>query len=275
MNAAWNRAFPNCISDAAGRRCNTTLKWGLRALITPPWAQDIGHDLDVTALKELISGTPPPLVVLDLPAGMEPPHGLPPHSWTVPRHTRQSALNSENDPVDSWPATRRKQLSRATREGMLTKQCHDLSLLVELHQSARVRKGLNSDESALSPLLEALLQEPDTHAWTVHTAQGEVLAGGVFHGAGDGRCVYGFGGQFRTTSPGTSSRATVLLIGTAMRHAAQNGAHTFDFGGSMDAGVDRFYSEFGAPAIVKHRLVRVSRWWQPLLRWRRPDLFPV
>ena len=101
------------------------------------------------------------------------------------------------------------------------------------------------------------------------------MAGGVFHGAEDNRCIYGFGGQFRTEQPGDSSRASVLMIGTAMRHATEQGSAVFDFGGSQDQGVDRFYSEFGAERIPKWRLVRIRGMWKPVLRWRRPDLFPA
>jgi len=273
MNAAWDRTFPDCTNSAAGRSKATKLKWGLSALATLPWAQDIGPTADPTALKAALNNAKQTLVVLDLPAGMAPPSDLPPNSWTVARHTRQSALSAENDPIEAWPSTRRKQYRRAEREGMTVHPCSDLTLMVELHQAARIRKGLTSDEQALKRLLKELLRETDTHAWTVQDAQGEVLAGGVFHGANDGRCIYGFGGQFRSERPGDSSRATVLLIGHAMRHAAQMGAHTFDFGGSMDQGVDRFYAEFGAPIKTKHRLVRMSPIWRPLFRWRRPDLF--
>ena len=273
MNAAWDRAFPDCISDAAGRRKGTHLKWGMAALATPPWAQDIGAEPDFTALQKVLLEAPQKLVVLDLPAGMTAPLPLPKNTWIVPRHTRQLMLSSENDPVGSWPSTRRKQLNRAEREGMVAQRCNDVDLLVELHQAARIRKGLSSDEQALRTLLEALLEEPDTHAWTVHSAEGHTLSGGVFHGANDGRCIYGFGGQFRGANRSATSRATVLLIGQAMRHAAQNGAHTFDFGGSMDPGVDRFYAEFGAPSIDKQRLVRMPSFWKPLFKWRRPDLF--
>jgi hypothetical protein len=58
-----------------------------------------------------------------------------------------------------------------------------------------------------------------------------------------------------------------------MRYAAQEGTMTFDFGGSMDPGVDRFYAEFGAEAVPKIRLVKMAPWWKPIMRWRRPDLF--
>ena len=273
MNAAWDRAFPDCTHDAAGRRTPQRLRFGLTALTTPPWAQDIGHGPDLQAITTLLQTAAEPLIVLDLPATMTPPE-LPSGSWAVERHTRQSALRPNEDPVDAWPSTRRKQLRRAERECMAVEQTADLNVLVQLHQAARDRKGLKSDAQTLHTLLEQLLEEPDTHAWTVRHASGQVLAGGVFHGTGDGRCVYGFGGQFRTGEPGESSRASVLLIATAMRHAATQGANPFDFGGSQDAGVDRFYAEFAAERVPKWKLVRIRGLWKPLLRWQRPDLFP-
>ena len=67
-----------------------------------------------------------------------------------------------------------------------------------------------------------------------------------------------------------SSRASVLLIATAMRrrHA---GASPFDFE-EVDAGVDR-YAEFGAERVPKWKVVRIRGLWKP--RWQRQDLFPV
>ena len=273
MNAAWDRTFPNCIHDAAGRRMNITMRFGLRAMVTPLWAQHIGTTPDHDVLIEALNSPGYGLVVLDLAHGEDLPTPLPKGTWVVKKHTRTLPLSLLEDPVDKWPNHRKKQLRRALRDGALASPTQDLDLLVQLHQAARNRKGLKSDEKALRKLLKALLEEPDTHAWKVTLANGKVAAGGVFHGQESDVCVYGFGGQFRSEIPGESSRATVLLIATAMRHAAEQRAHTFDFGGSMDAGVDRFYAEFGAPIVDKHRLVRMARPWRPILKWRRPDLF--
>ena len=273
MNAAWDRAFPGCIHDAAGRRVPITMKWGLQAVVTPPWAQDIGPIESAGEVATALQQRKAPLMVLDLPAEMTAPSGLPANAWALERHTRQTALSRETDPVEQWPATRRKQWRRAEREGFTIQESRDLELLTNLHQAARTRKGISSDGADLTRLLSALLKEGDTHAWTVHRTDGTPVAGGVFHGAGDGRCIYGFGGQFRSEAPGESSRATVMLIAQAMRHAAHRGDHTFDFGGSMDPGVDRFYAEFGAERISKVRLVAMSPLWKPLLKWQRKDLF--
>lgn len=250
------------------------MRLGLSAVTTLPWAQDIGSTSNRKAIEEVLDNTKAGLIVLDLPPGHSPLSNKGNNHWTIERHTRQLKLEKGEDPVDKWPATRKKQLNRATREGMTAEASQDLDLIVQLHQASRKRKDIRSNPIALRMLLNHLLEEPDTRAWVVCDAQGKPIAGGVFHGAEDGRCIYGFGGQFRSNEAGISSRATVLLIATAMRHAADQGRHTFDFGGSQDKGVDRFYAEFGAPRISKHRIVRIHGLWKPLLKWHRPDLFP-
>lgn len=274
MNRAWDVAFPTGVRDAAGRRTPQRLKLGLQAWATPPWAQDVGPSLDPKAVRLHLLETQAPLTVLDLPPGVDSPLQPNDPAWGLELHTRQLALRAGHDPIEAWPHHRRKQWRRAEREGMAAAATEDIDLLVALHQASRARKGITSDAGALHRLLTELLKEADTHAWLVRDEHGKPIAGGVFHGAGDGRCIYGFGGQFRSEKAGKSSRASVLLIGTAMRHAAQAGSTTFDFGGSQDPGVDRFYAEFGAEAISKIRLVRIRGAWKPLLRWRRPDLFP-
>ena len=270
MNAAWDSAFPQCQHDAAGRRTLQFLRFGIQALTTPPWAQDIGH-AEHDAVRTLLVNPAAPLVVLDLPAGQSWSAGLPRGAWTLERHTRQIQIG-DGDPIESWPATRTKQLRRAEREGFIAEPTMEVEDILMLHQIARKRKGIKSDGAALERLLQALLDEPDSHAWVVRHSDGRALASGLFHGDGNGRCIYGFGGQLRMDEPGVSSRATILLIAAAMRCAAEKGASLFDFGGSADPGVDRFYAEFGSEKIDKVRIVQSAWWLRPALRFIRPDL---
>jgi len=272
MNAAWDRAFPDTIHDSAGRRLMASMRLGTM-LTTPPWAQDIGTDIDLAALMVAVESSQSP-VALDLPAGHQPLTNLPRGCWTLERHTRQTVLRAGEDPVESWPSNRRKQWRRAERAGMTAERTQDVPLMTALHQAARQRKAIKSDGSALGRLLTALMQEQDTHAWIVRGREGDVLVGGVFHGDGSGRCIYGFGGQFRGSTQESTSLATVFLIGHAMRHAVEQGNTIFDFGGSMDAGVDRFYAEFGAGKVPKTRVVRITAPLKWLYRFGRPDLFP-
>ena len=126
-------------------------------MATLPWAQDIGRGWSEADLRQLLTGSSHALIVLDLPAGAPPLKELPKNTSVVLRHTRQSPLNRDKDPVLAWPSTRRKQFNRAEREGMTIEPCSDLSLLVDLHQAARLRKGITSDEQALRNLLQELL----------------------------------------------------------------------------------------------------------------------
>ncbi len=64
-----------------------------------------------------------------------------------------------------------------------------------------------------------------------------------------------------------------MLIDAGIRDAVKREVNCFDFGGSMDPGVDKFYAEFGAEKVVKWRYMRCSWWAQPWLRLMRPDLF--
>ena len=183
------------------------MRLGLSAVTTLPWAQDVGETSNQQAIEQVLKSVKAGLIVLDLPPGHEPLTTRSNTHWTIERHTRQVGLQQGVDPVDRWPANRRKQLNRATREGMTTDTCQDLDLMVKLHQAARKRKHIRSNSLDLRALLEHLFQEPDTQAWVVRDAKGEPIAGGVFHGAGDGRCIYGFGGQLRSKEAGRSSRA--------------------------------------------------------------------
>ena len=274
MNPAWIQAFPNAIQDDAGTRVEQTMRFGLRGLTSAPWAQHIGHGISLDAIRRVLETSHAGLIVLDLPAGHSGLDGWPKNTWALNTHTRILPLTQGEDPLELWPAHRRKQWRRAEREGSVAERTQDVDLLVDLHQAARHRKGIASNGTQLKALLTALLQQPDTHAWKVTLSTGKVVAGGVFHGDGSQTCIYGFGGQFRSQKAGETSRATVLLLGTAMRHAAEAGAMHFDFGGSQDPGVDRFYAEFGAGKHEKLKVVRIHWPWRLILRWARPDLFP-
>ena len=59
-----------------------------------------------------------------------------------------------------------------------------------------------------------------------------------------------------------SGRASVAMLGEAMRAAQRMGATTFDFGGSQDSGVDKFYAEFGGVPVVMRRWVLAPFWFK-------------
>ena len=134
--------------------------------------------------------------------------------------------------------------------------------VLALHKASRTRKGLPHHGSDLQALLDRISNEPWTFAVTAHDAEGACVASGGFVLLPSGTCVYAFGGQRRSEDSG---RASVAMLVEAMRMAQTRGCTCFDFGGSLDPGVDRFYAEFGANAVAMERWVGVPFWFKWLI----------
>jgi hypothetical protein len=240
---------------------------GIPAAITPPWALEtseitIDHG---QALRRALESAALPLVVCDLPPGV-------PCTWEKPwivqhKHTRWlQAIDGQFPPL---PKHRSKQVRKAVAQGLRLEPCADVALLLQLHQQVRERKSIPSDAAALKRLLTWILTSPHQSSYVVNNDQNQAIASATFlHN--NGRTVYAFGGQERSN---VSALATVMLIQQGIRDAEAVGNDIFDFGGSADEGVDRFYAEFGAHAEPRWRAILVKGWARPWLRMLRPDLF--
>jgi hypothetical protein len=244
---------------------------GIPALVTPQWALDAGthgalweakHEDSVEAAMTRARAR---LAVVDLPAGMAKTDGLPRIGHFQERHTRKAQLGA------ALPSNRRKQVRRALRAGFTFEEDGmDLDRLITLHQGARERKAIPSDGLALHRLIGQLLKTAGARMHFVQDASGQRIAGGVFLHTQPGTVLYAFGGAERSEKSGL---ATVLLLAQSMECAGAQGAAEFDFGGSQDPGVDRFYAEFGGERVTKWRYVRSAPGWTWWWKWRRPDLF--
>lgn len=240
---------------------------GLSAAITPPWALESGNVNNDTArtLRRALESAALTLVVCDLPPGV-------PCTWEKPwivqhKHTRW--LQAIDGQFPSLPKHRSKQARKAVAQGLRLEPCADVALLLQLHQQVRERKSIPSDAAALKRLLTWILTSPHQSSYVVYDDQNQAIASATFlHN--NGRTVYAFGGQERSN---VSALATVLLIQQGILDAEAVGNDIFDFGGSADEGVDRFYAEFGAHAEPRFRAILVKGWARPWLRVFRPDLF--
>ncbi|RPG85398.1 MAG: GNAT family N-acetyltransferase [Crocinitomicaceae bacterium TMED209] len=240
---------------------------GIPAAITPPWALETGEMTidDAQAIRRALESAALPLVVCDLPPGV-------PCTWEKPwivqqKHTRW--LQAIDGQFPSLPKHRSKQVRKALAQRLRLEPCADVALLLQLHQQVRERKSISSDTAALKRLLTWILTSPNQSSYVVYDDQNQALASATFlHNKG--RTIYAFGGQERSK---VSALATVLLIQQGIRDAEKVGNDVFDFGGSADEGVDRFYAEFGAQAQTRFRAILVKGWARPWLRVFRPDLF--
>lgn len=250
------------------------LKGFVPAWITPPWALHVGLTGDVVDQTRLFHdfSRQRGIKVVDFDVR---PQFNPPSGWlVVNRHTRRLTLTASQSNhgtqnqqlLDLIPPTRRKQERRFLRDGgkvhLLGKQ-DAWDDVFRLHVTSRQRKNLDPSGHTLAQLIERVRTESWTFAVVATAADGTTLASGGFLEDGQGRVVYAMGGQKRTSESG---RASVAMLLEALREAQRRGATEFDFGGSLDPGVDRFYAEFGAEPHVITRWVYVPSWWKPWLR---------
>ena len=256
---------------------NSSLK-GITATITPPWALDCGLTLknDVEKSYESfalgLSKLKSPIIVVDLPPVCENSKGV---SSAIVKQNTPSCIRVQwrhtriLDIPAKLPSNRRKQLNKAEREGINCEVVESWGNVNELHDISRNRKGLANKSSQLKTLLDAVATEDYSFAVEAKDSEGNCISSGGFIMVSDNRCLYAFGGQKRGAN---SAIASVAILRLAMKEAQNRGATEFDFGGSADPGVDRFYKEFGARSVPKARLVKVAWWLKPLLSVVRPDL---
>jgi len=259
----WAAVHPGERTVAGGPAVRMRVR-GMPALVTAPWALHVGRG---SVELQAWAAAPEPWVVVDAPPLLPVPDSLPAGGWFFRRHTRMLEV-LPGGAAASLPATRRKQVNRAVRLGLQVERGVPWEEVLRLHSGARHRKGLPAEEAALRRLLAALSRSPWFHTWGVRDEAGNWSAAVVCLQERE-RWVYAFGGATRGEHSGL---ATVALLAAAIDAAAVSGARWFDFGGSADPGVDRFYTEFGAQAVPKWRWVRSAAWALPWMRWWRPDL---
>ncbi len=254
----------------------TTIK-GVPALFTPYWALDCGLVLKsyngdkYSLFAKEISKRTEPYITIDLPPCSDEfgfsttivNQHTPSNIRIQWRHTRILELPSQ------LPSNRRKQVKRAEREMISCEEVQNWSNVHALHDESRNRKEITNNSAQLDKLLKSISSEDYSFAVEAKSSQGECIASGGFILLPNKRCLYAFGGQKRGPLSGIAS---VAMLAEAMRIAKYKGAKWFDFGGSTDPGVDRFYKEFGAISIPKPRLIKISWWLRPILRLLRSDL---
>jgi len=248
---------------------------GIHTLITPPWALDCGFTGSIKTYCELNDfwlNQPEYLKVIDLPPCSDIEKSL--SSFAIKnntssrfrikwRHTRQLDLTKK------LTSNRGKQVRRAAKEDINCSLVNNWNMVSSLHKESRLRKEINLNPQQLDKLLAAISQESYSFAVEAVNKNGQCIASGGFIMLDSNTCLYAFGGQKRGPQ---SAIASVAMLAKAMDIAIEKGANIFDFGGSEDPGVDRFYKEFGAKRVKKARLIYVVWWLKPIIRFIRPDL---
>ncbi|MCW3121858.1 MAG: family N-acetyltransferase [Flavipsychrobacter sp.] len=147
----------------------------------------------------------------------------------------------------------RRNIRQAEKEIEITSNVAHLKDLYNFQTSTLANKGtfLPSSLAQLQQLMDACIANNAAKLWVAKS--GNAVQAIVWQ-VWDKNCSYYLmGGQNQEAG---SNKAMTALLWQAIRYAKQLGHSTFDFEGSMDEGVERFFRSFGgqrALYLVLHR----------------------
>ena len=233
-------------------------KFGLRILRNPPCTPQIGpfHEPKASnpaarsdeqravgaAMAEFLAAAGAPLVSLGLaPACRD----CLPFLWrrykVVPRYTYLVDLTAGADQIrKNMSASRRNDVSKATRDGLVVRPAADMREVSELVRSTFGRQGEFIAGDHLDSILFRFADPTNSYAYVV-TFEDRVLAAcAVVH---DERTAYYLLGGYRAED--RHHGAGGLAVAAAIQGAQERGLKTFDFEGSSIPPIERFFRGFG------------------------------
>lgn len=233
-------------------------KAGFRFIITPPWTPDIAlfyvnpagsvvgrnsfvKDL-MKAVSSFLSAQGASHVSLNLPGSVNDSQ---PFFWEgfVPRvrHTYLLDLRSTEDQLKAGLSSeKRKSLARAEKDALEVRVANDHTLLLDLVLRSLSRNNKNRNTDILAKILKRQVNGPNAIAFAAWQEQRPIAA--TFCLTEGRRSVYVFGGF---DGDNRHHGAGVSCMWQSILEAKRRGLDIFDFEGSMDPKIERYFREFG------------------------------
>jgi hypothetical protein len=188
---------------------------------------------------------------------------------TSPRYTYQIDLRRGlAEIVKDFSPTRRNDISKAVRDGLVVERADDLRVVGGLVRETFTRTHGRLDLTVLDAILERFGQPHNSYAFVTRREGRPIAAAFVIH---DRTTAYYLLGGY--DSGNGHHGAGALAIVEAIKAAKELGLQTFDFEGSSIPPIERFFRGFGG-RLTHH--FTVSRAWLPLemaLKFKKRNLF--
>lgn len=152
----------------------------------------------------------------------------------------------------------RRGIRQAAHHYVVTNEPALLPRLHQFHKSTLEGKQQQQhhSEETLAALMAAAVAHQCSHLYAAHDLKGELQA--LLWNVWDGERSYYLMGARNPASD--SHRAMSLLLWQAIKEAQARGNKYFDFEGSMDPGVERFFRKFGARRELYLVLQKEDSW---------------
>ncbi|MDW3649782.1 MAG: GNAT family N-acetyltransferase [Bacteroidia bacterium] len=203
------------------------------------------------------------------------PYALPFH-WhgfeLKTRFTYQLDLTKDLEQLEvNLESSHKRQIRKAKKHGLEIRWKQDFGQLeILFQQNLDAGNDLSGGDPRILPLVRKLHSYLETsnqgYIHTVYDAENTPLASGFFAHLND-KMYYLIGAQYPKAQ---SSGAMTYLMWESILKGKEEGIHTFDFEGSMIAGIEQFFRKFGSKPVpylqlYKNNLPLWAKWLHKLI----------
>ena len=181
-----------------------------------------------------------------------------------PRFTYHLRLHPDKEVL--WQALaseKRKSISKAEKDGLFVDPNVSAETVISLVKASLEKGGVLANQLLLTRLISMLVHHSDAickqTVW-----EGKVVAVSIAV-LDQNRCIYLFGGY---TADNAHHGAGVTCMWQTILEAKIKAYAFFDFEGSMNPGIERYYREFGGQMISAHQIRKIALWLTAFKRFR-------
>lgn len=255
-------------------------KSGVRFVITPPFSPNsdlfyinpaesiVGkHSFDKEVLlvvAEYFTSLKVPYFNLNLPYHIVDTQ---PFTWKgFTSKTRYSYLidlaQSEETIWNNLSSEKRKSINKAQKDGLVIEATKDYETVYRLILTSLERNDKDRNEQIIRAILFSFVNEQNAIAYVAYH-NGQAL-GATFCVIDRQKAVYIFGGF---SSDNKHHGAGVSCMWQSILEAKRRGLQYFDFEGSMNKSIERYFREFGGTLTPYYCVERIKHWLKLPLQW--------
>ena len=169
-------------------------------------------------------------------------------------HTYVLDISKTNDVQSLYAAKRRQQIRRAIKDGLQVQQIFDMNLVFDLVKKTFERQGKSINEDFIKKIVFNYANEKNSYAFaSVLNSQYSVVYFCIHH---HDEAFYLLGGYDEKNK---HIGAGPMAMNACIEHAKKIGITTFDFEGSMEPNIEKYFKEFGGIKKIYLCYEKISR----------------
>lgn len=156
------------------------------------------------------------------------------------KHTYVLDLTQADDVQSLYAPKRRQQIRRAIKDGLQVKQITDMQVVFDLVKKTFLRQAKSIDESIIKKILFEYANRKNSFAFaSLLDGKHCVVYFCIYHNKEAYYLLGGYDESIKHIGAGP------LAMSACIEHAKKLGIETYDFEGSMEPSIEKYFKEFG------------------------------